>query len=203
MASPVFEACVRGACAPAKSQLEKLFVKFIEDHWKPEPNQRNEFIVRAVPFLYHAMCERAVRALVMNYHKVNRSLFNDGAEQHKEEARFHMDAHARKWLESISDGERAMYDRLRNERERATFRICRHLSRRVSRYREDCEGDQFILVYEDLANRLLIDPKAAYRIMRDFKRIGVVELVRNGERRRPGMVKPRGSVWRYCLHDPP
>lgn len=184
------------ATGPELDQISWLSEQFVDRHWTPAPGQRNEFISTAIPFLFHAMSARAVMGVVMRYYDNHKDLFHDSREQHQRGALFHLNAVAERYVASLGETERARYTGMRNEKERAAMRICRHLAQHQSK-REDCQGDQFVLDYERLGNRLLTDSKDAHRLMHRFQG-RIVQLVRNGVKRQPGLPS-RACVWRYCL----
>lgn len=182
---------------PKRSPLESLHHRFIAERWQPAPNQRNHFIKIAIPFLFNAMCESAAFALAMRYHADNVPLFRASAQEHEHSVRAHLKAVHERYRGNLNPSEQAKYASLRDERERAAFRICRHLSKHES-IKDDCKDETFFLSYEDLATRLLTNPKTVYRLMKRFVRWGIVEKVRNGQRRMLD-VRPQATVWRYLF----
>ena len=179
------------------SQTESLYERFVESVWTAAPGRRNEFIVKAVPFLFHAMCEPAVMALVMRYYDLNRQHFKDSRETHHAEARAHLRNVAARYPSKLTRRERRFYEALRTERKRVAFRICRHLSKRESIRSEFDEGE-FFLSFADLGTRLLMDPKGARKLMLALVKENVLCIVRKGERWQKGH-QPRATWWRYLL----
>jgi hypothetical protein len=89
-----------------------------------------------------------------------------------------------------------LYAALRNESERAAFRICRGLA--------TCESDPsfppplFFLSAEQLGLRIDKLTMKAWRIQRYLKKEGAIVEVEKGVRRAAGQ-KARATVWRWCL----
>lgn len=190
----------RGVSSETQSkptQTESLYDCFIEFVWTAAPGKRNEFIVKAVPFLFHAMCEPAVMALVMRYYDLNHHHFKDSRETHRAEASEHLRNVADRFHRSLTPRERRIYDGFQTEKRRAALRICRHLSKHKSN-RHECDEGEFFLSFADLGARLLIDPKGARKLMLALVKQNVVEIVRKGERWKKGH-RARATWWRYLL----
>jgi hypothetical protein len=186
------------ASSARNERLEALHDRFIALKWTPKAGERNRFIVEAIPFLHHAMCDDAVEALAMRYYDDNSTLWRDTRGTHESEMRAHLRNVERRFVEEVLPlAERRVYAELTTERLRAAFRICRYLAYYES-IREECEGEQFLMAYGDMGNRLLMDGTDASNLMKRLTAIGVVEMVKNGVQRQPG-VRGRATVWRWSL----
>lgn len=153
--------------------------------------------MKAVPFLFTAVCERAVMALVMRYYDLNRQHFKDSRDTHEAEAAAHLRNVAARYSSKLTHRERRFYEAIRTEKKRAAFRICRHLSKRKS-IRSEFDQGEFFLSYADLGARLLMDPKGARKLMLSLVRQKVVCIVKKGELWQKGH-RPRATWWRYLL----
>lgn len=178
-------------------QLNLLYERYIEHHWTPAPRMRNEFLKKTLPFLFHAMHREAALWMVRTFHQQNASLFRASESEHMEKAGVHLRAIETHWRRDLSKRESDIYSKLSTEPKRAAFRICRDLPRRESN-RNDCEDGCFFLSYGDLAARLLIGDRSAWDLMKVLRGRGIVERIKNGTRRKPG-VRGSATVWRYAV----
>ena len=71
--------------------LLRLYTTLVQNRFHAIAGARNEFLVKAVPFLYRAVAPQCVLELVGHFYDCNRALFHDGRERHLAEARSLLD----------------------------------------------------------------------------------------------------------------
>lgn len=170
--------------------LVRLYTEFIEQRFQAEAHARNDFIVRAVPFLYRAVAPQFVLELVGCFYDCNRALFNDTREQHMKEAEAMLESVTKTYTESLNADERRIYNALpKNEQE--ALRICRDLALLE---KPDIERGMFYMSFNQLGDRLGIFPMQAQRIMRQLESYGLIKLLKKGTRRAVGV---RGEAGTY------
>lgn len=174
-----------------------LYDRFIANHWEAKSQERNLFIKKAIPCLFHRVCRAAVLPLVMRYYDLNKSLFKDSKEQHRCEAEQHLKNVEQTYFKSLTKKELAKLERLRTQKQKDAMRICRDLAAYKS-IRDDCEGNQFVMAYDDMAERLLMQPRSAYDLMKKLIRQEIVGIVRKGQKRSLGF-RGVATVWEYLL----
>lgn len=180
-----------------QEQLAKLYERYIEDHWAAAPAMRNEFVIRAIPFLYSAVCESAALWIAMNFFDLHHQLFKDSRDTHEYSAKRHYDNVARRYHKRLKANERRVYDRLSTENKKTAFRICKALAERRS-IRNEFDDGEFILSGRDLADRLLIEKKGGDSLLGLLQKDGVIGLVKKGLPWQPG-VQPTATRWCYLL----
>ena len=184
----------RDLLAAKHPQLVRLYTELIEPRYQAQESARNGFIVKAVPFLYHAVAAQFVLELVGCFYDCNRALFNDPREQHMKEAKAMLESVAKTYAETLNEGERKIYDAL-NEQERDAFRICRDLALLPEPEREP---RTFFMSFNQLGDRLGIFPMQAQRIMRQLQGYGLIVMVKKGVRRAAG-VRGEAGIYQWKL----
>ena len=177
------------ALATKHPNLVRLYTRFIEPRFEAIAGQRNDFVVRSVPFLYRAVAPQFVLELVGCFYDCHRALFNDPREQHMKEVKAMLESVTISYAKSLADGEGQIYSAL-DAREQNAFRICRDLALLPEPKREPLT---FYLSFDHLADRLGIFPMQAQRTMRQLESYGLVKLLKKGTRRAAGVPGEAGT----------
>jgi BT4734-like, N-terminal domain len=177
--------------------LGRRYQRLVEGRFEPKSGERNGFITQAVPFLYHAVAEPLVVLLVGCFYEANRALWKDSYEQHMKETQAMLETTALTYAASLPPAECMIYNAL-PEQERAAFRICRDFALRS----DPKEGRlRFFMSCNELGDRLGGYPMQAFRILRVFKSLGLIRLLRKGTQQAPGR-KGEAGVYKWLLPDP-
>ncbi len=169
--------------------LVRLYTALIEPRYQAQAHGRNDFIVQAVKFTYHAVAAHYVEELAGCFYDCNRAFFNDSREQHMKETKAMLESVAKTYIESLNADERGIYDAL-PENEREAFRICRDLALLPEPKREPLT---FFLSFNQLGDRLGIYPTQAQRIMRQLESYGLLKQLKKGTRRAAGVPAEAGT----------
>jgi hypothetical protein len=178
--------------------LVSLYVKLIEPRHQAQARARNEFVVQAVTFLYHAVAPRFVMELVGYFFDCNRALFNDSRQQHLKDANAMLESVAQTYTESLDAFDRSIYEAL-PENERDAFRICRDLASLID---PDKVAGTFYMSCNQLGDRLGIHPPQAQRILWQMESYGLIKLLEKGVRRAAG-VRPIAGTYQWLLSQNP
>jgi hypothetical protein len=171
------------ALASKRPQLVRLYLEIVEPRFEALPHGRNDFVVRAVPFLYRAVAAPLVLDLVGTFYDAHRSLFNDSRETHMREAESMLCAVESSYTGSLSTSEQQVYEALGGH-EREAFRICRDFALLPDPHKPPMT---FFLAFGHLADRLGIFGMQAQRIMRRLETFGLLKLLKKGVRRASGV----------------
>lgn len=179
---------------PREVQMAKLYERFIARRIRPEPHRRNETVVKAGAFLYHAVAEEVAVILLMRFYDDNAALWNDSREQHEREVRAHLRNVADRFAETLPLELRFSYSCLNTSSQRAAARIAMALAKDA-----EARGKPpltFFLSYDDAAARLGVSTSGAYEVMKLLLERGLIMVVDRGRKREAG--KPgRATLWRW------
>jgi hypothetical protein len=176
-------------------QLAELYEKFIEPQFEAAAGHRNGFIVEAAPFILRVVCAPLALQLLEFFYEMHRHLFNDTLEDHRYEAKKMLESVAASYRDSLNAIEQKIYDALTGI-EQDAFRILRDLALWTEPKRGSFE---FFMSCKQLGDRLQIDRKSAYRLLRRFVyKYGLVGCVTKGKPWTPGE-EPRATVFRWLL----
>lgn len=179
---------------PREVQLAKLYERFIAKRIRPESHRRNETVVKAGAFLYHAVAEEVGVALLMRFYDDNAALWNDSREQHEREVRAHLRNVADRFAETLPLELRLSYSCLNTLSQMAAARIALALAE-GAKSRGNPPGT-FFLSYDDAAGRLGLSTSGAYEVMKLLVERGLIMVVERGRKRESG--KPgRATLWRW------
>ena len=174
--------------------MAKLYERFIARRIRPEPHRRNETVVKAGAFLYHAVAEEVAVILLMRFYDDNAALWNDSREQHEREVRAHLRNVADRFAETLPLELRFSYSCLNTSSQRAAARIVLALAKDA-----EARGKPpltFFLSYDDAAARLGVSTSGAYEVMKLLLERGLIMVVDRGRKREAG--KPgRATLWRW------
>lgn len=159
----------------------RLYQEFMERRWEAKPQERNQVIVEAVPFLYRAIAEADIAPILMQFHRLNHPMFRATPEEHRYETEKMLEGVRRSYVEAMPEDVRKLYDDL-DDREQTAFRICRDLSL----LGEDPEERTFFMSGDQLGLRMNLASTQAYRILLNFDRIGLLERIVRGTRHSKG-----------------
>ena len=172
-----------------KPGLARLYQELIENRHPPAPHCRNAFLIKAVPFLFHAVAPEVAISLVIHYYQLNRRHFNDSEASHVKEARAILEPLLRGYPGLLSPEEGMIYAEL-DSREKCTFRILRDFALRG-------KGHLYMSASQ-LGARLDLDCKTASRILKRFQEYGLLEVVTMGKQWCAGQ-PPRATMFRWVL----
>lgn len=175
----------------ANPPLKRLYKRFVLDKRPPaRQGRRNTDLIDLVTFLHGATGRDRALELAKAFWELNQDIFTDSLEQHMHEAEAHLDAREATWRNSLSDGERALAEQLRQPL-RESFRICRDLAKRDN---AECPRGKFFLSMGDLADRISLRTVEAQRIFHVLEGLGCLEIATKGTRHAKGA---RGIATRY------
>lgn len=179
-------------------RLDKLYRKFIERRFTAQQGERNAQLVAMTTFLFRAFSEETTAALVMFFYDLNQYTFSDSRDTHEKEMRSHLAATRTSWLGSLSKQEMEHFQALIeiSPNHASAFRVCRELAKEVG---------IFFLSCAQLAERIGIDRQVAYRILRQFAELGIIEVKKKGTQHRTiDKVVTRGeaTTYRWLLSKP-
>lgn len=183
-----------GRAAQEKAAKQERLYQDLLGHLPTKQGERNAFICRTVPYLFHAVCEALVIRFSMRYFdEVGKpSGWRGDRDGHRKSVGSLIEALKEKYPVKLSPAERGIYERLKDDTERAAFRICRDCARRAG------PRGIFPMAYGELAARLNCATGKAEKLLkgrfRDELQILRVDTV--GQRRAKGR-KGIGTRWRY------
>ena len=170
---------------------------------KPRKGTRNQAMVEIVSHCYPAAIPEFVASFAEEYFREHADVFADyDFPTYQREVRTMLDGCCRDYPKRLSDAERAVYESLDNDRDRAAFRITQSLA--------FCDTDStappplFFLSCANLGARLGLLNVQADRILKRFMVAGIINREKVGTRHymEPGAEKlTRGtaSVYRWML----
>jgi hypothetical protein len=168
------------------------------------PGSRNELLKTAVPYLLHVVCEQLVLEFLLRHYREIGKLAGWRAtlDEHETSIRSLIDGTVRDYPEKLSFSERAIYGQLRDDTERAAFRIIRDLAKCDATERQ-CPPGVLILSRPELAARLASSSFSSARAIlckRFANDLGIIEVETRGLQRTKGQ---RGGAtrWRWMLPD--
>jgi hypothetical protein len=157
--------------------------------------ERYAFLTKVIPALICVVDYKVILQLLRLHHRKQTGIWRTSLKDHLEQAQVMLDDYYLKYRNSLSPDEQEIYQRLRADRFRAGFRICRDLWNRNKK----C-GDGFFLSGAELGVRLGVN--------RDTGREDLLELTaeRVIARERIGMAwskgqKPKATSFRWLLSE--
>lgn len=172
----------------------KLYRTYIEKRFTPVQGKRNTDLIQMVTFLYRAVGEETLLALVTYYYDLNQSIFTDSREQHLSEASAHLKACSNSWFEELSAEQQGFVKDL-PRRYTEAFRIFRDLS--LIENERSPSGD-FFISYNELSMRIGITQKEAQKILQTFESQGWLEVIQKGTKHQPRL-KGKATQYRWML----
>lgn len=174
-------------------RLAKLYPQFME-RYEARPRERNAVIVEAVPFLYRAVAEESILPLLLHFYRCHAPLYSASEAEHEREVRAMISGVRTSYLESLSPGERNLYETL-NPRIQAIYRICRDLAEPT---KPPVEPGTFFMSGDQLELRLGVASKQAHRDLLQLCKKGIMEIAKQGTRRSPGH-RGLATTYRWLL----
>jgi hypothetical protein len=178
----------------ALPHLIKNYETYIEREGDMNFSIRNQELIRQTTVLYSMVGEHMTEMLIRAFYHIYKPFFEADIHQHMHEFSAHLNALQRDYLNSLSGNELAVYQQL-NPMQKDTFRICRDLA---SFEDDEYPPPSFHLSFQELANRLDIHAPQAQRIMKDFRSIQFVKLIKKGQKYKAGR-RSRASIWEWKL----
>ena len=178
----------------AAPNLIKYYKVFIERDGDMDFNIRNKELIRQTTLLHEKLGTRMTCKLIKSFYEINKPFFNDEVHQHMHEFKTHLNTLEINYLNKLSEIESNFYQAFDIDNQDA-FRICRELA-----MYEDNEYEYpfFHLSYKELGDRLDIHRQDSFKIMKDFKTLGILELKKKGEKYKSGR-KSKASSWKWVL----
>ncbi len=175
----------------------KFFENRVLQYFPPKAGTRNEFIIKAVPFLFRAVCDDLTVAFCKHYYRRHAGIFHDSLEVHLHSVREHLENVRTKYLGELSDDERELYQELSPEL-LPVFRIARDFALLDS---AGLPPPLFQMASGHLGERLNCSGDKAARALGQLIAFHVLKLERLGTRRATG-AKGVATVYRYLLPYP-
>lgn len=177
--------------------LKPLFETLVAQRFRNlQPGHRNDALVEMVPILTSAIAPKFILPFTEEFFLQNRRKFRDPLEQHQIEAESIMNGTLADYgVKELSESESEAYCRLKEDQQ-IVFRICRSLAMVED---ELCPPPKFFLSAEKLGARIGKLDMQADRLLKGLTRLGVIDVVRKGERRREG-TRPRATTYRWALN---
>jgi len=191
--------CLRVAAAQLEAErpgLAILYDRYIKRHHDVQPHNRNAVIVQAVPFLYRAVAEVVLIALMRHFWQRHHPMFRATEAEHLQEAEAMLAGVRTTFLSELPEAERALYLEM-NPRTQASYRICRDLAAQAS-----FKPGEFFMSAGDLAHRLGVNPRQAHRVLMELCELGVLRIETLGTRRAKG-IPGRATIYAWTLPLPP
>lgn len=138
-----------------KEQKQRRLYRERVSHLRAPPGERNELLTRAVNYLLHAVCEKLVLDFLMqHFDQIGKPGGGAGTrEDHQRSIQGLIEGCLASYPEKLGADERSIYERCRDDRQRAAFRICRDLARFDDSEHGNPPGI-FPMAYGELAARL-------------------------------------------------
>lgn len=191
----------QGKAALERAQKTNRLYRDLLGHMETVAGQRNNFICRTVPFLYHAVSEPLIVAFSMRYfdERGRGAGWDEPRASHRAKVERLLEGLPALYVSALTAAERAIYDQLMNPAEQTTFRICRDCARRDDSLTGNPVGI-FPMAYGELAARLSCANAVAEKILkgRFLETFHLVAVETAGLRRERG--KPCVATrWRWKL----
>lgn len=178
----------------ALPHLIKNYETYIEREGDMNFSMRNQELIRQTTLLYSMVGEHMTEKLIRAFYHIYKPFFEADIHQHMKEFSAHLKALQEDYLNSLPKDELVLYNEL-NQHQQDTFRICRDLA---SFDDKEYPAPSFHLSFQELANRLDIHAPQAQRIMKDFRSIQFVKLIKKGQKYKAGQ-KSKASIWEWKL----
>jgi hypothetical protein len=178
----------------ALPHLIKNYETYIEREGDMNFSMRNQELIRQTTLLYSMVGEHMTERLIRAFYHINKPFFEADIHQHMKEFSAHLKALQEDYLNSLPKDELVLYNEL-NQHQQDTFRICRDLA---SFEDKEYPPPFFHLSFQELANRLDIHAPQAQRMMKDFRSIQFVKLIKKGQKYKAGQ-KSKASIWEWKL----
>jgi len=154
-------------------------------------HQRNEWLCKAVPFLFRAFSRAISIELAVLHLKAYGGLYSGSESEQRTSFGSLRSGLEKGYLAELSKVELGIYRTL-NEPECSAFRICRDLAQ----LNPDLK---FFLACDHLAIRLALPGGVnGWRLLETFKRLKIIEMVKRGSRRTKGHSAP-ATTYRWAL----
>ena len=180
------------------STLVPHYRTWIEKVYNPKQGERNKNLIEMVTFLAHCVGPEQVLLLTGQFYDRSAPIWTDSREQHQHEATSHLHTILDDFRQNLLPGELAVYNEL-DQREQSTFRICRDLASR------ECAMNgkpQFYLACDNLASRVGGYSMQAFRILRNFQSLAIIEIVERGLKKKKGQKgKATTYGWLYSISE--
>ena len=164
---------------------------------KPQRGHRNAAMVEVVSNCFCVVAPEFVIAFAEEFFHQHIEVYQDyGFDKYQREARCLLEGITESYPSRLSDVERVHYAQLASEKHRAAFRIAHSLSK--------CESDAtlppptFALSACQLGARIGVRDMEADRILKSFRKAGIIEVERKGARREAGK-RGLATVYRWLL----
>ena len=176
-----------------EAYLAGFYDKRIEQIHTPLQGRRNTSLIEIVTFSFYCLGTEQVLKVAEQFYDRNAPTWKDPKDQHMKEAEHHLRTLVKEFPDQLPPDEREIYVEF-DDREKATFRICRDLAR----INPEIEGEgAFFLACNELGGRLGLDPQQAQRLLRRLTGLAILEVVEKGQRRQAG-VKSKATTYRWC-----
>ena len=175
----------------------KLFETLVDRLHPATPGKRNAILVKAVTFLYRAVCPELLRDFMKRAYTLNPGYYGDTLSEHEKQVEAHLGSVQKTYPETLSDMEREFYEAY-DPAEQAAFRI----SRDFAFYTKEVSlpPPLFVCPTNHLATRLRNGGQAG-RLIERLRKGGVIEIVEPGAQRTLGF-RGKATIYRWCLPYP-
>ena len=187
-----------------KEQKQRRIYREQVSHLRAPTGERNELLTRAVNYLLHAVCEKLVLDFLMqHFDQIGKPGGWAGTrEDHQRSIQGLIEGCLASYPEKLGADERSIYERCRDDRQRAAFRICRDLARFDDSEHGNPPGI-FPMAYGELAARLDCANVTAEELLkaRFVGRLGLLWIESAGLPRRKGNPSI-ATRWRWLVPAP-
>lgn len=181
------------------ARLPSLYQNLVTKRYgQPQRGMRNALVMREmVPFFFSALSPVIATAFAEEFYKQNDAVFSDYKfDTYVSEVKCILIGCEQSYPPLLTEAERAAYISLEDDNQRAAFRIARSLSK--------CESNAnlppplFHLSCASLGARMGIYDMVAWRILKRFVAMGIIQLEESGMKRAKGQ-QGIATVYRWKL----
>lgn len=190
----------KGRAAQERAEKQNRLYHDLAAHLATGPGHRNALITSAVSFLYRAVAEPLVVAMSMRYFdEVGKpSGWGESRQAHRIKVEQLLKGLPARYFAGLTAAQAAIYGQLRDDRERAAFRICLDCACRDDRETGGCGPGELAMAYGELAARLDCGTSVAYALLlRRFSGdLRFMHIKTPGTKRRKGE-RAVATIWHF------
>lgn len=184
------ERIVRWKEASKGLPILELYVEHFEPYFEAQPGNRNATIVAAGKRLFYSVSAEIAKDLLMVFYDTCSPIFTASRNEHNREVESLFKGLEDSYLSEISSSDLKIFKALRGKYS-PMFRIMRDLAKRQKDLR-------FFLSARELSIRINVTPRTAARMLRQFVKLGILEVVSKGKQYTKGE-KPVATTFKWRL----
>jgi hypothetical protein len=170
-----------------------IFLKRVKNRINPSEGERNDLVIKTVTYLFQITSKEFCLTIQQFLYESYSYLFKDSLDQHLKEAEAHWNTLQIDFESKLSSDILTSYKSF-TEREQLVFKICFHLANQE-------EDRKFYISCEELGLRIGIASTPSHRILKDFIRWNILQIVEKGKRRVKGET-PIATTYRWMINNP-